>query len=84
MNFDLNHLQTGKIELAEKKFGFLCQKALSQIHLSRFWQKYHLLGGMKFATQISPLLNLDISTFFFLEMDQAPLWKFESLPVVGS
>ena len=40
--FDLNYLRTGEIESAE---------------LNNYQDLHHLQGGMKFATQISPLLN---------------------------
>ena len=49
-NFDLNYLRTGKIEWAE----IFLTKNLPNLVL--------FAGGMKFATQISPLLNFKDAT----------------------
>ena len=48
-NFDPNYLGTGRTEWAEIFKGFLAGNNYPNLP--------HSQGGMKFATQISPLLN---------------------------
>ena len=52
MNFGLNYLRTDEIELKAKKW-------LDDLNFEQknFPDLHHSQGGMKFATQISPLLN---------------------------
>ena len=70
VNFDPNHLKTGRTEGAENKFAtlaaravfvglFLLKKQLIYDFLAANNYPYspHSQRGMKFATQISPLLN---------------------------
>ena len=67
--FDLNYLRTGEIESAEIFFRMSLLKSVVPIFLSCQGQRgrgpknqnypdlHRSQGGMKFATQISPLLN---------------------------
>ena len=52
--FDLNYLRTGRF--VDKKFNIWLKSNLDL---------HHLQGGMKFATQISPLLNLNLFILHF-------------------